>query len=176
MAMLILIINAVLVQNILLAQYLGNCPFCGVSKKLDTASSMGFAVVFVITLASAITWCVQYYILEKLGMTYLQTMVFILVIAGLVQFVELFLKKLVPPMYRAMGIYLPLITTNCAVLGVAILVIKKQFTFMESVVFAFCSAAGFMLALVLMAGLRQRFEISPIPKALQGTAITLLTA
>jgi electron transport complex protein RnfA len=176
MDLLILVITAILVKNILLAQYLGNCPFCGVSRKIDTATGMGMAVVFVLTLASTITWIVQKALLDRYGLEYLQTLVFILVIASLVQLVELFLKKMVPPLYQALGIFLPLITTNCAVLGVAIICIRKQYNFIETVVFAVASAVGFMLALLLMAGLRQRYEISPIPKALQGTAITLITA
>lgn len=172
----ILIISAILVKNILLAEYLGNCPFVGVSKKMDTAIGMGMAVIFILTLAGIITWVVQIYALEPLGLIYLQTIVFILVIASLVQFVEMFLKKSVPPLYQALGIFLPLITTNCAVLGVAIMNIKKGHDFIEMVIFSFASAVGFSLALILLAGLRERFEISNIPKQLQGTGIALISA
>ena len=173
---LILIVSAVLVNNIVLAQYLGNCPFCGVSRDIRTSAGMGTAVVFVLTLASTITWFVHHHCLVPFHLEYLQTIVFILVIATLVQLVELFLKKAMLPLYRALGIFLPLITTNCAVLGVAILCIRKKFDFLHTVVYSFASALGFLLAIVLMAGLRQRFEISPIPKPLRGTAITLTTA
>jgi len=172
----ILIVGAILVNNIVLAQYLGNCPFCGVSRNLRTSVGMGTAVIFVLTLASTITWLVHHYCLVPLQMAYLQTIVFILVIATLVQLVELFLKKAIPPLYRALGIFLPLITTNCAVLGVAILCIRKKFDLLHTVVYSVASSVGFMLAIVLMAGIRQRFAISPIPKPLRGTAITLITA
>ena len=172
----ILIISAILVNNIVLAQYLGNCPFCGVSRDIRTSAGMGAAVVFVLTLASTITWFVHHYCLVPLHFEYLQTIVFILVIAALVQLVELFLKKAMPPLHRALGIFLPLITTNCAVLGVAILCIRRKFDLAHTIVFSFASALGFLMAIVLMAGLRQRFEISPIPKPLRGTAITLITA
>jgi len=172
----ILIISAILVKNIVLAQYLGNCPFCGVSRDIKTAAGMGLAVVFVLTLASTITWVVHYYCLVPFHFEYLQTIVFILVIATLVQLVELFLKKTIPPLYRALGIFLPLITTNCAVLGAAILCIRRKYDVAHTIVFSFASAVGFLLAIVLMAGLRQRFDISPIPRPLRGTAITLITA
>ena len=172
----ILIISAILVKNILLAEYLGNCPFVGVSKKMDTAVGMGMAVIFILTLAGIITWIVQKYALEPFGLVYLQTIVFILVIASLVQFVEMFLKKAVPPLYQALGIFLPLITTNCAVLGVAIMNIKKEHDFMEMVIFSTASAVGFSLALILLAGLRERYDISNIPKPLQGTGIALISA
>ena len=176
MEILILVVNAVLVKNILLAQYLGNCPFCGVSKKFDTAFGMGMAVLFVMTLASSITWVVQKFLLEPFGIGYLQTLVFILVIAALVQLVEMFLKKASPVLYKALGIFLPLITTNCAVLGVAILCIRKEYNFVNMIIFSIASAAGFLMALLFMAGIRQRLVISPVPKPLQGTAITLITA
>jgi len=176
MEFLVLVISAVLVKNILLAEYLGNCPFLGVSKKMDTAIGMGMAVIFILTLAAMITWIVQMYALVPLNLVYLQTIVFILVIASLVQLVEMFLKKSVPPLYQALGIYLPLITTNCAVLGVAIMNIRKDHDFIQMLVFSFASAVGFALALVLIAGLRERFEISEIPKPLKGTAIGLITA
>ncbi|OGJ85851.1 MAG: electron transport complex subunit RsxA [Candidatus Raymondbacteria bacterium RifOxyA12_full_50_37] len=176
MELLILVISAMLVKNILLAQYLGNCPFCGVSNRMDTALGMGMAVIFVLTLSSACTWVVQRYMLDPFGLGYLQTLVFILVIAALVQLVEMFLKKSAPLLYQALGIYLPLITTNCAVLGVAIICIRRDYDFVHTIVFSLASAAGFSLALVLMAGIRRRISVSPVPRALQGTAITLITA
>jgi Na+-translocating ferredoxin:NAD+ oxidoreductase subunit A len=176
MEYLILAISAILVKNIVLAEYLGNCPFLGTSKKMETAIGMGMAVIFVLTLASLITWIVQKYALEPLDIVYLQTIVFILVIATLVQLVELFLKKSVPLLYQALGIFLPLITTNCAVLGVAIINIRRSYGFTEMLIFSFSSALGFSLALILLAGIREKFEISNIPKALQGTAIGLITA
>ncbi|NOZ20667.1 MAG: RnfABCDGE type electron transport complex subunit A [Planctomycetes bacterium] len=172
----VLIVSAVLVNNIVLAQYLGNCPFCGVSRDVKTSLGMGAAVAFVLTFASAITWLVHHYCLVPMNLAYLQTVVFILVIATLVQLVELFLRKSVRVLYHALGVFLPLITTNCAVLGVAILCIRKKFDFTHTVVFSFASAVGFMLAIVLMAGIRRRFPISPIPRPLRGTAITLITA
>lgn len=172
----ILAISAILVKNIMLAEYLGNCPFLGVSKKMDTAIGMGMAVMFIMTLAGMITWVIQKYALDPLDLVYLQTIVFILVIAALVQLVEMFLKKAVPPLYQALGIFLPLITTNCAVLGVAIMNIRKEHDFISMLIFSFTSAIGFGLALLLFAGLRERFEISDIPKPLQGTAIGLVTA
>ena len=176
MEYIILAINAILVKNILLAQYLGNCPFLGVSKKMDTATGMGMAVIFVMTFATCITWFVHHYILVTLQIEYLQTIVFILVIASLVQLIEMFLKKLVPALYKALGIFLPLITTNCAILGVAVLCINKEFNFLQSLFYALFSGVGFALALVLFAGIRSRFEISFIPKALQDTAIALVMA
>lgn len=176
MEYLVLAISAILVKNILLAEYLGNCPFLGVSKRMDTAMGMSMAVVFVMTLASMITWIVQKTVLDPMGLAYLQTIVFILVIAALVQLVEMFLKKSVPPLYRSLGIFLPLITTNCAVLGVAIMSIKRDYDFMTMLIFSVTSAIGFGLALVLFTGLRERFEISRIPMPLRGTAIGLVTA
>jgi electron transport complex protein RnfA len=176
MEFLILAISAILVKNILLAEYLGNCPFIGVSKKMDTAVGMGFAVIFIMTLAGLITWAIQKAALDPWDLGYLQTIVFILVIASLVQLVEMFLKKAIPPLYQALGIFLPLITTNCAILGVAIMNIRRDYTFLEMLVFSFSSAVGFTIALVLLAGLRERFEITDIPKSLQGTAIGLATA
>lgn len=173
---LLLIVSAVFVNNILLMQFLGNCPFQGVSKKMDTATGMSMAVVFVLTLAGAITWVVWTYVLEFFELEYLRTIAFILVIASLVQFVELFLKKAVPPLYKSLGIFLPLITTNCAVLGVCFINIDKEFDLMKTIVYSFAGAVGFGLALVLFAGIRERFEISRVPKALQGTALGLVTA
>jgi electron transport complex protein RnfA len=176
MEYIVLAINAILVKNILLAQYLGNCPFLGVSKKMDTATGMGMAVVFVMTFATFITWFIHHYILVTLGIEYLQTIVFILVIAALVQLIEMFLKKLVPALYKALGIFLPLITTNCAILGVAVLVIRKEFNFVDSVFYALFSGIGFAFALVIFAGIRERFQVSYIPKNFQDTAIALVTA
>ena len=176
MEMLILIITALLIKNILLLQYLGNCPFLGVSKRMDTAVGMGLAVIFVMTLATAITWLVQEYALDPLGIGYLQTLAFILVIAALVQFVEMFLRKAMPALYQALGIFLPLITTNCAVFGVAVLAIRKEYNFVEAVVFAIASSAGFTLALILMAGIRERLDAADVPAPLRGTAIGLITA
>ncbi len=176
MDLLFLAISAIFVNNIVLAQYLGNCPFCGVSKKLDTSIGMGVAVIFVVTLASIFTWAAYRYILKPYDMGFMQTLVFILIIAALVQFVEIFLKKQSKSLYNALGIYLPLITTNCAVMGIALLNIKHEFDFINMVVFAFSSAAGFALAIILFAGLRERLVISPVPQALRGTAIALVTA
>jgi len=169
-------ISAILVNNILLARFLGNCPFLGVSRKMDTAMGMGMAVIFVITLAGAITWLVQEYILYTYDLEYLQTIFFILVIAALVQLVEIIIRKMSPALYRALGIFLPLITTNCAVLGVAILNIKLGLDFPKAVFFSFTSAVGYTMALLLFAGIRERFELSRIPKPFQGTAIGLVTA
>ena len=176
MEYIVLAINAILVKNILLAEYLGNCPFLGVSKKMDTATGMGMAVIFVMTFATSITWMVHHFVLVALGIEYLQTIVFILVIAALVQLIEMFLKKAVPALYKALGIFLPLITTNCAILGVAVMCIKRDYGFIQSIFFALFSAAGFALALVLFAGIRERFQVSYIPKALQDTAIALVMA
>jgi len=176
MEYIVLIISAILVKNILLAEYLGNCPFMGVSKKMDTAIGMGMAVIFVLTMAGTITWVIQKYALDPFQIGYLQTIVFILVIAALVQLVEMFLKKSIPPLYQALGIFLPLITTNCAVLGVAIMNIRREHDFISMLIFSFASAVGFCLALILFAGIRERFEITNIPKPLQGTAIGLVTA
>jgi len=176
MDFLTLTISAIFISNILLMQYLGNCPFLGVSKKMDTAVGMSGAVIFVMTIAAIITWTVQHKVLVPFGLGYLQTIVFILVIASLVQFIELFLKKSVPPLYRALGIFLPLITTNCAVLGVALINIKREFDFSHMLVFAVASAVGFSLALVLFAGIREKLETARIPGTYQGTAIGLVTA
>jgi electron transport complex protein RnfA len=143
---------------------------------MDTAIGMGFAVIFVLTIATAVTFCVQYYVLNPLNLGYLQTIAFILVIAALVQFVEMFLRKFLPPLYVSLGIFLPLITTNCAVLGVAILCIRRELSFLESIVFAIASASGFTLALILLAGIRERLEISDVPRSLRGTAIGLIMA
>lgn len=171
-----IIIGAIFINNILLAQFLGNCPFLGVSKKMDTAVGMSLAVIFVLTLAAALTWAVDRYLLVPFEVEYIRTLAFILVIAALVQFVELFLKKSIPALYKSLGIFLPLITTNCAVMGVALLNIKGKMNFADSMVSSVAYAVGFGLALVLFAGIREKFEISRIPKELEGTGIGLATA
>ena len=176
MEYLLIFISAIFVNNIVLSQFLGICPFLGVSKKIDTAIGMGGAIAFVLTLATIITWCVQKYVLDPFGLQYLQTLAFILVIAALVQMVEIILKKVSPALYQALGIFLPLITTNCAVLGVAILVIQKDFNLLESVVYAFSTALGFALALIVFAGIREQQALVRIPKGMQGMAIVLITA
>ena len=176
MEYLLIFISAIFVNNIVLSQFLGICPFLGVSKKVDTAIGMGGAIAFVLTLATIITWCVQKYVLDSFGLQYLQTLAFILVIAALVQMVEIILKKVSPALYQALGIFLPLITTNCAVLGVAILVIQKDYTLLESVVYAFSTALGFALALIVFAGIREQQALVRIPKGMQGVAIVMVTA
>ncbi len=170
------IIGAILVNNILLAQFLGNCPFLGVSRRMDTATGMAMAVIFVMTMAGMITWMVQYFLLIPLNIEYLQTIAFILVIAALVQLVEIVMQKTLPALYRALGIFLPLITTNCAVLGVAIININNEYDFVHTIIFSFASAVGYSLALVLFAGIRERFALAHIPKVFQGTALGLVTA
>ena len=176
--LLIIGIGAAVVKNVVLSQFLGLCPFFGVSKKIDTAAGMGGAVVFVITLASFVTSIIYKYILanEAIHMEYMQTIVFILVIAALVQFVEMFLKKSVPSLYNSLGVYLPLITTNCAVLGVAIINVQKEYNVLEGTINGFATAVGFTIAIVLMAGLREKMEYNDIPKAFQGFPSVLLTA
>ena len=176
MEYLLIFISAIFVNNIVLSQFLGICPFLGVSKKIDTAIGMGGAIAFVLTLATIITWLVQKFVLDPFGLQYLQTLSFILVIAALVQMVEIILKKVSPALYQALGIFLPLITTNCAVLGVAILVIQKDFNLLESVVYAFSTALGFALALIVFAGIREQQALVRIPKGMQGMAIVLVTA
>ncbi len=171
-----LIIVAIFINNILLAQFLGNCPFLGVSKKMDTAIGMSAAVVFVLTLAGTITWVVNKYLLVPNDVGFIQTLAFILVIATLVQFVELFLRKSIPALYKSLGVFLPLITTNCAVLGAAMINIKEGYNLLETIVFSAASAVGFGIALVLFAGIRERFETARIPKSLDGTGISLVTA
>ncbi|MCF8062766.1 MAG: electron transport complex subunit RsxA [Deltaproteobacteria bacterium] len=173
---LLLFVSAAFVNNVVLVRYLGQCPFLGVSNRLDTAIGMSMAVVFVITLASAVTWNVQHYILNPYGLGYLQTIAFILVIATLVQLVEMFLQKSVPALYRALGIFLPLITTNCAVMGVAVLNIQNDYTFVETLVFAFASSIGYGVALVLMTGIRERLNTAPVLSNLTGTPAALITA
>ncbi|MDO9567086.1 MAG: electron transport complex subunit RsxA [Candidatus Desulfaltia sp.] len=172
----LLAVSCILVNNILLIQYLGNCPFLGTSKKMETAVGMGMAVVFVLVMAGAITWLIEVYILKSFGLEYLRTIAFILVIAALVQFVEMFLKKSIPALYKGLGIFLPLITTNCAVMGVCLININEEYTFMQTVVSSFSYAAGFGLALVLFAGVRERILLARVPKPLQDTSIGLVTA
>ncbi len=176
MNLLLIAVGAALVNNVVLSQFLGLCPFIGVSKKVDTAAGMGAAVIFVITIASAVTSLIYTFILEKLGITYLQTIVFILVIAALVQFVEMVLKKTMPALYSALGVYLPLITTNCAVLGVALINVQKSYDFVTSVVNGFGTAVGFTVAIVIMAGIREKIEYNDIPESFKGTPIVLVTA
>ena len=174
--MILVLIASALVNNVVLSQFLGLCPFLGVSKQTKTAASMGAAVIFVIMIASAVTYGIHYGILVTLGMEYMQTIVFILVIAALVQLVEMLLKKISPPLYQALGVYLPLITTNCAVLGVAINNIGNGSNFGESMVNSLGTSVGFLIAIVIMAGIRERLEGNDIPKAFRGMPIVLITA
>lgn len=174
--LLMIAIGSALVNNVVLSQFLGICPFIGVSKKIDTAAGMGGAVIFVITIASFCTSLIYKFILVPTGFEYLQTIVFILVIAALVQFVEMFLKKVMPPLYRALGVYLPLITTNCAVLGVALTNVQKEYGILTSVVNGLATAIGFTIAIVILAGVREKTEYNDIPESFQGTPIVLLTA
>ena len=171
-----IIIGAIFVNNVVLAQFLGICPFLGVSSKVETSMGMGAAVTFVMALSAIVTWLIQTYVLVPLGIEYMQTIVFILVIAALVQMVEIVLKKVSPSLYQALGIFLPLITTNCAVLGVAILMIQKELSLLQGVVYNVATALGFGLALVIFAGLRERIEFEEAPKAFQGVPIALITA
>lgn len=176
MEYLIIIISAIFVSNIVLAQFLGICPFLGVSGKVSTSIGMSGAVLFVMTIATIVTWLIQTYILEPFGITFLQTISFILVIASLVQMVEIILKKISPPLYQALGIFLPLITTNCAVLGVALLTVSRNYNLMEGVVFAVASAFGFGLAMLLFAGIREHLDLMDVPKGMRGVPIALVTA
>lgn len=176
MEYILIFISAIFVNNIVLSQFLGICPFLGVSKKVETAMGMGAAVAFVLTLATIVTFLLQHYVLVPMHIEYLQTISFILVIAALVQMVEIILKKISPSLYQALGIFLPLITTNCAVLGVAILVIQKEFSLIESVVYAFSTAIGFALALIVFAGLREQLALTNVPKGMRGMSIVLITA
>ena len=185
MEYILIIISAVFVNNILLSQFLGVCPFLGVSNKVSTAAGMSGAVTFVMAVATLVTYLLQYYVLVPLGIEFMQTVTFIVVIASLVQMVEIIMKKVSPALYQALGIFLPLITTNCAVLGVAILVVSKEFTFggdphmlnmAQAVVFAIANALGFGLAMILFAGLREQLELATVPKEFKGTPIALITA
>ena len=169
-------LSAILANNFIFSQFLGICPFLGVSKKVDTAVGMGIAVTFVMGLASAITWAVQRFVLDPFGLGYMQTVAFILVIASLVQFIEMFLQKAMPALYTALGVYLPLITTNCAVLGVAILNINSNYNFIESVVYGITGGIGFLVAIVLFASIRERLVFAEYPKSFEGFPIALVTA
>lgn len=174
--LLIIAVGSALVNNVVLSQFLGICPFLGVSKKIETAAGMGGAVVFVITIASFITGAIYQFILHPAGFEYLQTIVFILVIAALVQFVEMFLKKVMPPLYNALGVYLPLITTNCAVLGVALTNVQNEYSILEGVINGIGTSVGFAIAIVIMAGIREKIEYNDVSESFQGTPIVLLTA
>ena len=174
--LLMIAIGSAIVNNVVLSQFLGLCPFLGVSKKINTAAGMGGAVIFVLTISSLITSLIYKFVLVATGTEYLQTIVFILVIAALVQLVEMFMKKVLPPLYQALGVYLPLITTTCAVLGVAITNVQENYSILEGVVNGFATAVGFTIAIVLMAGLREKMEYNDVPKAFQGMPIVLLTA
>lgn len=174
--LILLVISSALVSNVVLSQFLGLCPFLGVSKKVETAAGMGAAVIFVITLASAVTGVIYKFVLEKFNITYLQTIVFILVIAALVQFVEMFLKKFMVGLYEALGVYLPLITTNCAVLGVALNNVKYDYDILTGTVNGFATAAGFAIAIIILAGIREKIEDNDIPECFKGMPIVLVTA
>lgn len=173
---LLLMFSAVLVENFIFSKFYGCCPFLGVSEKPDTALGMGMAVTFVMTLSGAVTWVVYHFLLLPFELTYLRTVAFILVIAALVQFIEMFLRKFIPALYASLGIYLPLITTNCAVLSAALLAVQKEYGFIEAVAFGFASALGFTLAIVIFAGVRRQIELSEPPKAFRGFPITLIAA
>ncbi|MBQ8366408.1 MAG: electron transport complex subunit RsxA [Alistipes sp.] len=176
MTLVAIVIGAIFVNNVVLSQFLGICPFLGVSSKVETSLGMGMAVTFVMALSSVVTWCLQTYVLNPFGIGYMQTIAFILVIAALVQMVEIVLKKVSPALYQALGIFLPLITTNCAVLGVAIITIQKDFDLLTGVVYSVATALGFALALVLFAGIRERLEVEDVPQAMRGVPIALITA
>ena len=175
-SILLLMFTAILAENFIFAKFYGICPFLGVSEKPDTALGMGLAVTFVITLSSAATWAIYTYVLLPLQLAYLKTVAFILIIAALVQLIEMFLRRYIPALYQALGIYLPLITTNCAVLGVALLNIQKEYTFVYSVAYGFASAIGFLFAIVLFAGVRMRLRLADPPKAFAGLPLVLITA
>ena len=176
MEYILIFITAIFVNNIVLSQFLGICPFLGVSKKVSTASGLGLAVTFVLTLATIVTYLIQKLVLDPNGLAYLQTVAFILVIAALVQMVEIILKKVSPSLYQALGVFLPLITTNCCILGVAILVIQKDYNLLQGVVYAVSTALGFYLAMVIFAGLREQLAMTKVPKAMNGMPIALVTA
>lgn len=176
MNILLLAISAALVNNVVLSQFLGLCPFFGVSKKVETSLGMGGAVIFVNTIASAVTSVIYRFILLKFDITYLNTIVFILVIAALVQFVEMFLKKMSPGLYKSLGVYLPLITTNCAVLGIALKNVQKDYSILESIINGFGAAVGFTIAIVILAGIREKTEYNDVPESFKGSPILLITA
>jgi electron transport complex protein RnfA len=176
MEYILIFIAAVFVNNIVLTQFLGICPFLGVSKKIDTAIGIGAAVTFVLTISTIVTFLVQKYVLDAFGLGFMQTITFILIIAALVQMVEIILKKVSPALYQALGVFLPLITTNCCILGVAILVIQKDYNLLQAVVYSISTAIGFALALVLFAGVREQLSTTNVPEAMKGTPIALITA
>ncbi len=176
MEYILIVISAIFINNVVLAQFLGICPFLGVSNKVNTALGMAGAVTFVMVLATIVTYLIQTYVLNKLGIAFMQTITFILVIASLVQMVEIILKKVSQPLYQALGIFLPLITTNCAVLGVAILVMQKEYNLIEGVVYSAATAIGFGLALIILAGIREQLELADIPKGMKGVSISLVVA
>ena len=174
--LILIIIVAIFVNNVVLAQFLGICPFLGVSKKVDTTSGMGMAVTAVLVVATIVTYLIQVYVLNTFGLEYLQTIAFILVIAALVQMIEMILKKTMPALYQALGVFLPLITTNCCILGVAILVIQKDYDLLEGIIYALSTGIGFLLAMVLFAGLREQLDLVDVPKPFRGVPIALVTA
>ena len=176
MEYILIFITAIFVNNIVLSQFLGICPFLGVSKKVETATGMGAAVAFVLVIATIVTYLIQKFVLDAFGLQYLQTIAFILVIAALVQMVEIVLKKVSPALYQALGVFLPLITTNCCILGVAILVIQNDFDLLTGVIYALATAIGFALAMILFAGIREQLSLVNIPKGMDGMAIALVTA
>ena len=176
MEYILIFITAIFVNNVVLSQFLGICPFLGVSKKIETATGMGAAVAFVLVIATIVTYLVQKFVLDAFGLQYLQTIAFILIIAALVQMVEIVLKKVSPALYQALGVFLPLITTNCCILGVAILVIQNDFDLLTGVIYAFATAIGFALAMILFAGIREQLSLVNIPKGMDGMAIALVTA
>ena len=176
MEYIIIFITAVFVNNIVLSQFLGICPFLGVSKKVETAIGMGAAVTFVLTISTIVTYLIQKFVLDAFGLAYLQTIIFILIIASFVQMVEIVIKKVSPALYQALGVFLPLITTNCAILGVAILVIQKEYNLLQSIIFSVSTALGFALALVIFAGIREQLARSNVPAAMQGIPVSLITA
>ena len=176
LSLILIIITAIFVNNVVLAQFLGICPFLGVSKKVDTASGMGMAVTAVLVVATAVTYGIQKLVLDQFGLAYLQTIAFILVIAALVQMIEIILKKTMPALYQALGVFLPLITTNCCILGVAILVIQKDYNLLEGLIYAASTGIGFLLAMVLFAGLREQLDLVNVPKSFAGVPIALVTA
>lgn len=176
LSLILIIITAIFVNNVVLAQFLGICPFLGVSKKVDTASGMGMAVTAVLVVATIVTYLIQTYVLNVFDLAYLQTIAFILVIAALVQMIEIILKKTMPALYQALGVFLPLITTNCCILGVAILVIQKDYDLLEGIIYALSTGIGFLLAMVLFAGMREQLELTNVPKSFEGVPIALVTA
>lgn len=174
--LLLILVASAIVNNVVLSQFLGLCPFLGVSKKIETAAGMGGAIIFVITISSFVTGLIYKFILEPTGFSYLQTIVFILVIAALVQFVEMFLKKQIPALYRSLGVYLPLITTNCAVLGIALTNVQKNYGILYSIVSGFATAAGFLISITILAGIREKMEYNDIPESFKGMPIVMITA